>query len=164
MRLPESASPRPARTHHQLLQPLVDFHVQQAQFFRELIAASKITTPQSKYNSPRAQLHYYARLGSWWKKLRLDSSRVRTEEMQFEVHDFLSEFVLPECRTILEARDERLNVEVWIRWNPSSERVFRLFGSTVGVWVDQNAMRREEISLGTESIIVDTFREGRPQL
>ena len=141
----------------------VDYHVQQAQFFRELIAAKRLSA-RAKYGSSRNKSSYYARLASWWKRLRIESSRSRTDEMQYQVHDFLASFVLPECKSILEARAERMKIEIWIRWDPSNERIFRLFGSTVGVWVDYDAMRIEEIAMSTESIIVDTFREGRPQL
>lgn len=141
-----------------------DFHVQQAQFFRELIAANTLSDRVKSYKGDRHGKYYYSRMGNWWKALRLGSSEARTEDMQWGVHVYLSEFILPEIRDELGAHHERMKLEMWIRWDPTRDRTFRLLGSTVGVWLDHEAMRFEEIGQARKSVIIDAFREGRPTL
>jgi hypothetical protein len=60
-------------------------------------------------------------------------------------------------------KEEKMNLELWVRHSPESNRQLALWAESLGILYDRTMIRAEELSLSSGNASVRAFLEGQPQ-
>lgn len=132
-----------------------DFFGQIAQFIHEVQECHHQDKP---YESPTFGSRYGQRLCRWWDAWE---QKHAAPSKQAVAHRALAGFLDDDLRHVLKAHDERLKVELWLRWNPHDRRDLALWASSVGTWRSHDDMRYAPIAADSEVVAVQVFTQGR---
>jgi hypothetical protein len=136
----------------------IDHYSQIAQIFDEARVAS--TLDKGEY--PGSHKRHGERLYRWWQQWHapIASDHAGVQERH---HRRLVEG-LAEIRQELEAPDEPLRFELWVRWSPSNDREgrrLRLWASSLANFADSQLTRSVPIAPGSNFACMKAFSEGR---
>lgn len=148
-----------------------DFYSQVGQLAQELALCSQVGSDE--YES---KFEYNSRLTSWWSdwaRKHLGSANRHNADTDTVMHwQRLHHHYLLDMMTKIETalrvpEDERLKLEVWLRWDPQTgHRKLRLWSSTQGVTTIgreiDTMMKEDDISAVSDFMAVRGFCEGRP--
>jgi hypothetical protein len=136
-----------------------DFYSQAGQLVHEVHKCMERGDADTMRN-PYAQNRYRSRVEDWWR--RWYSANCGGGTSQTEHHDLLLRRLSDIKRVLNSTIDENLKLDMWIRWHPESQRQLTLWASSLGTWVDQNAMRSVDIPGNTGHVAVGAFCNGAP--
>ena len=148
-----------ARLKHLGVQGIyLDHYFQVAQ----VLAEARIAAELGPGNYSQGHDRYGDRLHSWWIKW---NSQINSHEAyvraQYKHHSEL-QTQLAQIKKLMNAQDEQIKIEVWLRWNPStSNRKLRLWASTFALFSDWRNCRTADILLDNSYSCIRTFCNGR---
>lgn len=145
--------------HFGLTGIFVDHYSQIPQFLTEVRVASEM--PPGEYRTSRQR--YGERLNRWWSRWNSQTSGVdKYASLQRDHHITLLECVKDVARD-LNASDEKMKIELWLRWNPSNEnRTLLLWASSYARFESAEMARTARIIHGSSKTCVRAFCSGKP--
>lgn len=138
----------------------LDYYGQIQQFVREVTTVASLPSPYD-YLSHTKNVRYGRRLSFWWGRWR-KSVAAWSEDPQYLVHQTLDIAKLALSSIVRAAPSEIFKLELWLRWEPETQRQLNLWASSVGSWVDEESMRIGPIELDSEYQAVRAFVAGTP--
>ncbi|HEX4721887.1 MAG TPA: SIR2 family protein, partial [Pseudonocardiaceae bacterium] len=139
-----------------------DFFCQAAQFVREVCVALCHSANDQQYDLANFTHEYNRRLNEWWRSW-YKSRRANQVAAHRADHDVLAAEI-EQVRTLL-GTNERLKLELWLRWRPSRRnRVLKLWASSTVTWQDPAMQHEVPIEAGSPDPAVQAFCAGAAQL
>lgn len=136
-----------------------DFYCQVAQFLCE---ARVCAVDPVEYARSVSTTSYAGRLNGWWRSWMRAVQDDLSEQQR--LHHLALTRSLAQVRDLIDApEEERLKLELWMRWRPD-DRKLRLWASSVGTWIDQGSMRFGDIDAESQYVSVRAFCSGYPIL
>ena len=129
-----------------------------------------IKTDADRLLNESDERRYDNRVERWWNGwftlARGSESGGKPENVRQNLHYQLLAAALPSLRNILKASpDERLKIEVWVRWKPATDRQLGLWACSTGPWPDHpRDIRLSDISDKSAIKAVRVFCAGAPIL
>lgn len=137
-----------------------DFYGQVPQLLTEVRIAMARPSPTGSYVSSPDR--YGLRLTKWWDTWHGERD-AELEKRQSTDHELLRR-ALCLITDALGARDETMKLEIWMRWEPCTNRLLKLWASSTGTWPDFGSMRQAEIRADSKYVSVRTFCLGMPKI
>lgn len=136
-----------------------DFYCQVPQLLTELqIAVERC----SHVSYPQSTVRYGQRLTRWWGAWH-GARNAEQVKCQSADHDLLRR-ALDKMSEALDAHNETMKLEMWLRWEPSTRRILTLWASSTGTWSDFKSMREADVGADSKYASVRAFCLGRPQI
>ncbi len=143
--------------HFRVTGVFVDHYSQMAQLLSEVRIASALTCGDYATSSER----YGERLVNWWRNWYRSIHGGQTfEDVQDFHHRKLFE-ALKDFRENLSSPDEDLKLELWLRWQPDSDRRLRLWASSFSRFSRWQLTRDARVEANSRYASVRAFCTGR---
>lgn len=133
-----------------------DFFCQAAQFLREVSHAKNLISNGSCYATSSPTTHD-ARLKLWWDCWAIQN--LPDLEKAQAAHSLRLHEVLGEVKLATGDPDERMKIDLWVRWKPMG-RNLQLWASSTGTWPDHTIARRVPIEATSNYAAVEAFSQG----
>jgi hypothetical protein len=134
-----------------------DFFSQATQFLREVARARALMDKNESYAFAETGTDYDTRLSDWWREWFIADDAER-QSAQASCSQNLH-LALDKVRTITGDLDERLKIELWVRWGPD-HRSLLLWASSTGTWPDYAIARRVSIEADSKHAAARAFATG----
>lgn len=137
-----------------------DFYSQASQFVREVAHAAVLSAGGRMYRVGSGT-DYDRRLTDWWNAWEATNLEPGRRIAQQHAHTRLAN-ELPLLRLVINALDDRVKLELWVRWRPSTDnRHLQLWASSTGTWPDTHSARRVPIQEDSPYAAVEAFTRGQ---
>lgn len=143
-----------------------DFFSQASQLPREVGLLRSRSSQEASLKQLRRSYekdNYKTRLDDWWRSWHAMVTSRGSYTEQTRAHRRLFNATRKIKADILGDPDERVKLELWLRWNPD-DRKLALWASSTGTWRDEALMPRVNIEARSDSRAVRVFTSGSTKL